>query len=145
MSPKEVAGAVTDLLKAAGMPLDLERRQLLQQSLALQQQAKEAQEELAGQAQVRLLTSTGDNCACSSKSKPFGWGQISSCSSTMLQQCRQVAEVIPSLHITLQQASRAQESPLAGGVFDILETWNKIDSHFLNCRQWSSCRGRASH
>lgn len=52
MSPTEVAGAVTDLLKAAGMPLDLERRQLLQQSLVLQRQAKEAQEELAKQARV---------------------------------------------------------------------------------------------
>ena len=52
MSPTEVVGAVTDLLKAAGMPLDLERRQLLQQSLVLQRQAKEAQEELAKQAQV---------------------------------------------------------------------------------------------
>ena len=75
VSPNEVAGAVADLLKAAGMPLDLERRQLLQQSLVLQQQAKEAQEKLAKQAQVRLLTSTGDNYACSSKSKSFRWGQ----------------------------------------------------------------------
>ena len=43
---------MADLLKAAGMPLDLERQQLLQQSLAMQQQVKDAQEELAKQAEV---------------------------------------------------------------------------------------------
>ncbi len=44
---------MADLLKAAGMPLDLERQQLLQQSLGMQQQVKDAQEELAKQAQVK--------------------------------------------------------------------------------------------
>ena len=53
VSPTEVSGAVADLLKAAGMPLDLERQQLLQQSLGMQQQVKDAQEELAKQAQVK--------------------------------------------------------------------------------------------
>ena len=55
VSPVEMAGAVTDLLKAAGMPLDLERQQLLQQSLAMQQQVKDAQTELAKQVQVIIL------------------------------------------------------------------------------------------
>ena len=54
MSPTEVTGAVVDLLRAAGMPLDLERQQLLQQSLTMQQQVKDAQDKLAQQAQVLL-------------------------------------------------------------------------------------------
>ena len=52
VSPAEMTGAVTDLLKAAGMPLDLERQQLLQQSLTMQQQLKDIGHELAKQAQV---------------------------------------------------------------------------------------------
>ena len=46
---------MTDLLRAAGMPLGLERQQLLQQSLAMQQQVRDAQEQLAQQAQVTPL------------------------------------------------------------------------------------------
>ena len=46
---------MVDLLRAAGMPLDLERQQLLQQSLTMQQQVKDAQDQLAQQAQVILL------------------------------------------------------------------------------------------
>ena len=70
VSPAEMTGAVTDLLKAAGMPLDLERQQLLQQSLAMQQQIKEAGEELAKQAQVTPLRHVAHcyadhRCSCS--------------------------------------------------------------------------------
>ena len=54
VSPAEVTGALTDLLKAAGMPLDLERQQLLQQSLTMQQQVKDIQEQLAEQAEAGL-------------------------------------------------------------------------------------------
>ena len=54
VSPTEVTGAVVDLLRAAGMPLDLERQQLLQQSLTMQQQVKDTQDQLAQQAQVLL-------------------------------------------------------------------------------------------
>ena len=50
-----MTGALTDLLKAAGMPLDLERQQLLQQSLTMQQQVKDVQEQLAEQAEAGLL------------------------------------------------------------------------------------------
>ena len=46
---------MVDLLRAAGMPLDLERQQLLQQSLTMQQQVKDAQDQLAQQAQVLLV------------------------------------------------------------------------------------------
>ncbi len=45
---------MVDLLRAAGMPLDLERQQLLQQSLTMQQQVKDTQDQLAQQAQVLL-------------------------------------------------------------------------------------------
>jgi len=55
VSPAELTGALTDLLKAAGMPLDLERQQLLQQSLTMQQQVKDVQEQLAEQAEAGLL------------------------------------------------------------------------------------------
>ena len=46
---------MVDLLRAAGMPLDLARQQLLQQSLTMQQQIKAAQDQLAQQAQVTPL------------------------------------------------------------------------------------------
>ena len=46
---------MVDLLRAAGMPLGLKGQQLLQQSLTMQQQMKDAQGQLAQQAQVTAL------------------------------------------------------------------------------------------
>lgn len=59
VSPAEVAGAVVDLLRTAGMPLDLERQQLLEQSLAMQRQIEDARDQLAQQAQVSISPSPG--------------------------------------------------------------------------------------
>eukprot|EP00882_Tetradesmus_deserticola_P020930 GHRQ01022620.1.p1 GENE.GHRQ01022620.1~~GHRQ01022620.1.p1 ORF type:complete len:116 (+),score=35.20 GHRQ01022620.1:458-805(+) len=42
MAASELAGAVSDMLSAAGMPLDLDRRQLLQRALAADQALSQA-------------------------------------------------------------------------------------------------------
>ncbi len=74
---------MADLLKAAGMPLDLERQELLQQSLAMQQQVKDAQEELAKQAQVSPLMSSAPTC-CADKCSCTFVGLIVLCSKRLL-------------------------------------------------------------
>ena len=43
MAPAEVAAAVRDLLVAARMPLDLDREKLIQDTLALREELKAAQ------------------------------------------------------------------------------------------------------
>lgn len=52
VAPNEVAAAIRDMLAAAELPLDLERGSLVEQSLMLQQQLREAQAALAAQEQV---------------------------------------------------------------------------------------------
>lgn len=50
MAPQQVVGAVSDMLAAAGLPLDLERQELLQQALSAQQALAAARGELAAAA-----------------------------------------------------------------------------------------------
>ena len=53
VSPVEVAGAVADMMRAAGLPLDLDREQLLNQALAAQQALVEARRALEGERSAR--------------------------------------------------------------------------------------------
>lgn len=47
IGPKEMAGAVREMLSAAGMPVDLERTGLLERSLKLQSQLEAAADRLS--------------------------------------------------------------------------------------------------
>ena len=52
LSPAEVAAAVRDLLVAARMPLDLDRERLIQDTLALREELKSAQDAAAAATSV---------------------------------------------------------------------------------------------
>ena len=64
---------MVDLLRAAGMPLDLERQQLLQQTLTMQQQIKDAQNQLTQHAQVTALLT----CTCMQNLLRMHWSKMS--------------------------------------------------------------------